>query len=299
MARLAAYALCLLLFSACAKRGELREIVAPTLEPTPQPTLEPTPRAGAQRLSRTAKPARAKPKKDLFAGVFPRLPNSAFAPGEKLTFAVQYFNITGGYATLSISATSDVRGRLCYPIVAEARTHPAFESIIKVRDRIVSYIDKESLVSWGYEKHIREGGFAADAEYEYDPWACEMREPAKYKRADIPVGTQDVLSCFYYFRTLDLKVGQPVYINVTADDMKNYELKVDVVKKEKIKTLAGEFNCLLVEPHLKFKGVFQQKGRVLIWLTDDERKIPVLIKSKIAIGSININLQDAEWVKPN
>jgi hypothetical protein len=54
----------------------------------------------------------------------------------------------------------------------------------------------------------------------------------------------------------------------------------------------------VVQPHLTFQGVFQQKGEVLIWLTDDVRRIPVMVRSKIAIGSININLQDAEWVEP-
>jgi hypothetical protein len=54
----------------------------------------------------------------------------------------------------------------------------------------------------------------------------------------------------------------------------------------------------VVVPELKHEGVFQQKGEVRIWLTDDQRHIPVKIRSKIAIGSININLQEARWVRP-
>jgi hypothetical protein len=89
-----------------------------------------------------------------------------------------------------------------------------------------------------------------------------------------------------------------VLIPVTADDWKSYELSVDVVRREAVTTLAGTFDCLVVVPHMAFKGVFQQTGEVTMWVTDDARHLPVLIKSKIFIGSININLRDAEWVEP-
>ena len=114
----------------------------------------------------------------------------------------------------------------------------------------------------------------------------------------MPINSQDVFSCFYLFRTMPMEVGKSSTIVATADDMKTYDVKVDVLRKEHIKTLAGDFDCVVVQPHLSFQGLFQQKGEVYIWLTDDQRRIPVMVKSKIAIGSININLQDAEWVDP-
>jgi len=152
--------------------------------------------------------------------------------------------------------------------------------------------------SWHYEKHIHEGGFRADASYVYDQRAHVMREPAKGKQVPMPLLAQDVLSCFYYFRTLNTAPGDHLLIPVTADDSKSYQLSVDVLRRERVSCLAGDFDCLVVIPHLAFKGVFQQKGEVTMWVTDDIRRIPVLIKSKIAIGSININLKDAEWVEP-
>jgi hypothetical protein len=65
-----------------------------------------------------------------------------------------------------------------------------------------------------------------------------------------------------------------------------------------VQVLAGGFDCLVIQPLLKFQSVFQQKGDVLIWISDDERRLPVKITSKIAIGSINIELQSADWVRP-
>ena len=226
-----------------------------------------------------------------------KVANHAFTVGEKLTFAVQYGNITAGYAIMSIPEVVAEAGRPVYHLVAIARTHPFFEHIFKVQDRIESYIDVDYLFPWRYEKHLHEGGHIADAQYAYDQRTGFMREPAKGKDEPMPIGSQDVLSCFYYFRTMDMTVGSEQSIRVSADDMKNYELKVNILRKERVSSLAGDFDCVVVQPHLTFQGVFQQKGEVFIWITDDERRIPVKVQSKIAIGSININLQDAEWVE--
>lgn len=227
-----------------------------------------------------------------------KVPNRAFTAGEKLTFAVQYGNVTAGYATLSIPEVLDIGGRPVFHVVGEAKTHPFFETFFKVRDRLETNIDVDYAISWRYEKHLHEGGYIADASYDYDQRAGMIREPAKGKEAPMPISSQDVLSCFYWFRTQPMEIGSEATVQVTADDMKSYGLKVDVLRKERVKTLAGEFDCVVVQPHLTFQGVFQQKGEVFIWLTDDARRIPVMVRSKIVIGSININLQDAEWVEP-
>lgn len=259
-------------------------VAAPEPVPTPKAVPKPTP---------------PPPRKDEAAKHgWKRQRNRAYTVGEKLTFAVQYGNVTAGYATLSIPEAVMVSGRPSFHIVAEAKTHPFFEAIFKVRDRIESFIDVEYGFPWRYEKHLREGGYSADAFYLFDQRAGRIVEPDKGKSEPMPIGSQDVLSCFYWFRTLPLNVGDVATIPVTADNMKTYELKVNVLKKERVKTLAGDFDCILVQPHLTFQGVFQQKGEVFMWITDDERRIPVKVRSKIAIGSININLQDAEWVEP-
>ncbi|HTB22268.1 MAG TPA: DUF3108 domain-containing protein [bacterium] len=223
--------------------------------------------------------------------------NRAYTVGEKLTFAVQYGGLTAGYATLSIPEVLTLDGRPVFHIVAEARSLPFFDAFFRVHDILDSYSDVDYGFSWGYEKHIREGGFKADASYNYDQRRGLILEPAKGTQAFLPPRSQDVLSCFYYFRTQPMTVGSVVDIPVTADDMKNYRLTVNVLRKERVSTLAGDFDCVVVQPHLSFKGVFRQKGDVFLWISDDERRLPVLIRSRIIIGSININLQNAQWVR--
>jgi hypothetical protein len=243
-------------------------------------------------------PKAAAPLDEAAAHRWKPVANTAFTVGERLTFAVQYGGLTAGYATLSIPAVVQRLGRPVFHVVAEARTLPFFETFFRVDDRLDSYIDTDYAFSWGYEKHLQEGRFRANASYDYDQRRGLMLEPAKGTQAPMPIGSQDVLSCFYYFRTQPLIVGSVLSIPVTADDKKSYVVSVNVLRKERVSTLAGSFDCLVVQPHLAFNGVFRQKGEVTLWITDDERHLPVLIRSKIVIGSININLQNAQWVQP-
>jgi len=105
----------------------------------------------------------------------------------------------------------------------------------------------------------------------------------------VPAYVQDVLSAFYLIRTRELKVGQSIFVDNHADK-KNYPLEVKVLRKERIKVPAGTFDCVVVEPILRASGIFQQKGSLTVWLTDDQIKMPVLMKSKVVIGSISTEL---------
>jgi len=105
----------------------------------------------------------------------------------------------------------------------------------------------------------------------------------------IPKYVLDVLGAFYYVRTQRLEPGEPIYL-VSNDHEKNYPLKVLVLKREIKKVKAGTFRTIKVEPQLRGEALFKQKGRIWIWLTDDERKMPVLMKSKVLIGSISTEL---------
>ena len=63
--------------------------------------------------------------------------------------------------------------------------------------------------------------------------------------------------------------------------------------RERIETPAGTFDCVGIEPVLKAGGIFKSSGRLVIWVTDDERRMPVLMKSKVAIGSVSVVLVEA------
>jgi hypothetical protein len=215
--------------------------------------------------------------------------NRAFGAGERFEFSVGYGMIKAGTAVMEIPEIVKLDGRKCYHIVSTAQSNKVFSVFFKVDDKVESFMDMYGLYSLRYDKHIREGKFKADASMIFD----QNNHLAIYHSGkdtfQVPDYVQDVLSAFYFVRTQDLQVGKSIFID-NHTDKKTYSLEVKVLRKERMKVEAGEFDCVVVEPLLKTPGLFEQKGSLTVWLTDDEVKMPVLMKSKVFIGSISTEL---------
>jgi len=211
-----------------------------------------------------------------------------FGEGEKLVFDVQYGIVNAGEASLEIRNISVFDSIACYNIVSNARTNDVFSVFFKVRDRFVSLMDTTDLVSLRYEKHIREGKFKRDESVVFD----QKGHRAIYKDKEVPIAprTQDVLTAMYYVRTLPLAPGQNIAL-ANHTDGKNYPLLIKVLGRERVTVEAGTFDCVIVEPVLRGPAIFQQKGRVTVWVTDDQYRVPVLVKSKVVIGAVSAVLK--------
>ena len=217
-----------------------------------------------------------------------------FGVGERLSFEIKYGFVSAGTATLGIPEIVTERGYECYRIVSLAESNPFFSAFFTVRDVVESYLDTRELVPRRFEKRLREGDFRAHDLVLFD----HDRHVALYPKRDgrlvpISVGAQDVLSSLYYVRMMDLIVGRSVFIDNHADK-KNYPLEIKVLRKERVRVPAGRFDCIVVEPFMRGAGLFSQKGRLTVWLTDDAERIPVLMKSKVVVGSISAVLTDIE-----
>jgi len=217
-----------------------------------------------------------------------------FGAGEKLVFSVQYGLVTAGEATLEVRNLAAIAGHPCYRIVSDARTNDFFSKFFAVRDRYESYMDTTSLYSLRYEKHVHEGKFKRDEAVDFNQ--VTHRAVYKDKTVPIPPRTQDVLSALYYVRTLPLEVGQSISV-ANHTDGKNYPLVIKVLGREHVKVDAGEFDCIIVEPILRGPGVFTQQGRLTVWLTDDRRRMPVIMQSKVVIGHVAAILKSYQVAK--
>jgi len=217
-----------------------------------------------------------------------KLKNTSFGTGEELVFEIRYGFIKAGRAVMSIPDMQTVKGRLCYHVVTTAESNKFISTFFKVRDRVETYIDAEGYFPWKFYKRIREGHYKSDKYVEYDQRKNIVIENKKDTLKVNPF-VQGVLSSFYYTRLKNLKPG--TYFDIdNYGDGKLYPLRVLVHKKETIKVPAGKFKCIVVEPVMRVEGIFKQKGKLKIWLTDDSMRIPVLMKSKALIGSVNVTL---------
>ena len=130
-----------------------------------------------------------------------RIEQKAFGVGERLIFDVNYGFLTAGEATMSVSRIDTIAARPCYHVEFLVNSLPSFSWIYKVEDRYATFIDVEGIVPWKFEQHIREGGYHRDFVAEFD----QFRHVAKTSEGEYPIPpfVHDIMSAFYYARTMD------------------------------------------------------------------------------------------------
>lgn len=231
---------------------------------------------------------------------FRKITQNAFKEGEKLTFEISYGFVTAGEAVMEIDKDfQTMNGRKCYDIRFYVNSTSSFDWVYKVRDFYRTYVDAEGLFPWRFEQHIKEGNYQRDFEAIFDQQNLKAKtftgekDPKKFEgEFDIPMYVQDAMSAFYYARTFDYSkmiTGEITMIQNFYKD-KTYPLEVKYLGKETIEVPAGEFRCIKVEPLVQEGGLFKSEGSIVVWMTDDERKMPVKVKTKVLIGSIDANL---------
>lgn len=217
--------------------------------------------------------------------------NEAFGTGERLEYDIGYKFITAGRAVFSVAKDyADVDGHKCYDIRFTAISLASLEWIYKVRDQYRTFVDVDGIFPWKFEQHQREGGFSKDysATFDQDKHSAITTEGT----FAIPPFVHDIVSSFYYLRTFDLKKYKTGDMVVMQNffDRETHDLQVKIVGRQTVNVKAGKFKCVVVEPMIKSGGLFKSEGRILIWLSDDDRKIPVKVSSAILIGSIDAEL---------
>ncbi|MBL7997819.1 MAG: DUF3108 domain-containing protein [Candidatus Kapabacteria bacterium] len=219
------------------------------------------------------------------------VPNEAFGFGEKLDYRVGYKFITAGNASFEVMPKpATVNGRQCYDIRFEVRSLESLEWLYKVRDRYRTVMDVNGIFPWEFEQSIREGGYSRDVKASFD----QVNHVAKTTEGEYKITPyiHDIVSAFYYIRTQDLRQ----YSNNSIIPLRNFfdreshDLGVKILGKQTVEVAAGKFKCIVIEPLIKDGGLFKSDGRILIWLSDDDRKIPVKVSSKIPIGTIDAEL---------
>jgi hypothetical protein len=213
--------------------------------------------------------------------------NDAFGVGEWLKFSIGYGFIDAGDAVMEIREVVDINNRPVYRIVSTATSNRLFDAVYRVRDTMRTWMDVEGLFSWRFEKRTHEGDYQQVQTVLFD----QERGVAVSGQdtTEVPPYIQDVMAAFYYIRSQPLQVGDTLVVPHFSEG-KQYDLGVIVHEQERIETPAGEFDCIKVEPLLRAEGMFRQEGRVFIWLTDDRLHMPVLVRSKLSVGSIRAEL---------
>ena len=220
----------------------------------------------------------------------------AFHPGETLTYDVSWSGVfSAGTVTMTVESEMLPEEREVLKFVVRGRTQGLVNRVYPVDDTVqsvfdpllmqsVTYILRES---YGKKRRLR----VTEFDHARRTAVCRLNEDPP-KTLAIPEGVQDGLSLLYFLRTReDLPTGRRLDIDV-VDSGKHWTVEVAVLSREKAATAAGEFDTIKIRTSPKDKGVLTGKGVVLLWLTDDDRKVPVRMKSTLKVGSFLFELTD-------
>lgn len=219
---------------------------------------------------------------------FRKVENKAFDYGERLDFEVTYSFIVAGTGYFHILPVPAVRNnRPCYDIRFQVSSLKSLEWIYKVRDSYRTLLDVEGIFPWEFEQHIREGNYKKDYTAVFDQ--VNNFAISGDKKVKVPPYIHDIVSAFFYVRTMNLKAlknGEVFFLENFIDE-KVYKLGVKIHTREIVEVPCGKFKCIKIEPLVTEGGLFKSEGKIYVWLTDDENKIPVKVATKILIGYVS------------
>lgn len=217
--------------------------------------------------------------------------------GETLEYDIYWGVINVGRASLVIDGSVQIGSRTVLHIVSEAHSSSFINNFYKVDDRNEAWLDAEDLSSHGYYKHLSEGKHFVNEWVVFDLPGKRYHGTKLTRKGQVSsfegileYAVNDVLSALYRIRTLDMKPGAAV--NLDVNSKKNWRLTVKAQKTEKLETPYGKKKCLMVEPMVGEEGLFVAKAgkRMLVWITQDDLKVPMMLKAEIFIGSVTAKL---------
>jgi hypothetical protein len=227
--------------------------------------------------------------------LLPPNPGYTFPTKQTLTFAVDWRVFTGGTAVFHLEQQGDL-----LHISATADTIGAVNMLFPVVDRFQSAFDVHTGCSTGFSKQIQEGRrkISSDLTFDYHAGKQNLVErnlvkgTQKTDSANIPACVTDSLSGIFYAASQRLTVGQDIRFPL-ADAMRTVTVTMKVEGREEVKTPAGTFQTVRVQPTAE-EGVVKNRGKIWIWYTDDARHMPVQIQARLFWGTITFHLQSVE-----
>lgn len=226
----------------------------------------------------------------------PVIDNKAFKSGEVLEYRLHYGLINAGTAKLEVKTyPKKIAGREVYHVVGTGKSAGTFDWFFKVRDRYETYLDKDGIFPWLFVRRIDEGGYKKSQDYKFLQHKNKV-DNGEGDVFDTPTGVQDMLSAFYYARTLDFskaKVGQIYTIWSFVDD-EVWPLKIKYAGKETIKVGKKKYKTLKFHPVVQAGRIFKKEEDLNVWISDDKNKIPLMAQAKVLVGSIKLELKKYE-----
>ncbi len=229
-----------------------------------------------------------------------------FSKGENLEFRVHYGLINAGEAVMQIdNQPALINNHMCYKIDVYGKTTGMFDFFMRVRDNWGTYLDADEFIPRRFYRYIEEGRYRKNEIVDFDHESQKAivsrlgkttKTLKKKVEFDIPGKCQDMVSGYYFLRTLDyskISEGEILHLEGFFDD-ETWKMNVRFKGRETINTKLGEIKTLAFAPIMPENSLFDGEDSIQFWLSDDENKIPIKIKAKMFIGAVEIDIKKAE-----
>ena len=228
---------------------------------------------------------------------------SVFESGEWFKFRIHYGIFTASYATMQVH-DSEINGEQMFHVKGRGKSTGLLSLFFKVDDDYQTYFNKKTGVPSKFIRKIDEGGHTKDIliDFDHDNNVALVNDKKHKEKTTHPikVGTQDMMSAFYYLRnnvdTKNLAVGEEFSINMFFDK-ENFDFKLKFLGRETVNTKFGNVPSLKFRPYVQSGRVFKEQESLTVWISDDENKIPLRLQADLVVGSIKADLEAYKGLK--
>lgn len=248
----------------------------------------------------------------LITDTYRYIPQKSIRRGEKIGFRVHYGPINAGEAIMTVDKKLyRLNGRTCYKIDVDGYTTGFFDLVLRVDDTWGTYMDTAALVSHRSYRFIEEGKYSLYEVVDFNHkgnyalltnFDKNNREKiVKKDTFDIPPNVQDIVSAYYYLRTLDFDAfkSNEIFKLTGFFEDSTYTIDIKYLGKERVKTKLGKLDAYVISPIVPENTLFRGDNPVKAWISADDRKIPLKVEAELLVGALAIDvIQYQEGRKP-
>ena len=229
--------------------------------------------------------------------------NYSFDVGEKLEYRVHYGLLNAATATMVVSDKIQYRNnRPCYKVDVYGKSVGVFDLITRINDNWGTYIDTAAIIPHRFYRNIEEGRYRkyeiVDFDHQIDEATTitldkKTKEPRTTTKAKVPDNVQDMVSGYYFMRTLDfskMTKGQVITVDAFFDE-ERFDFKIRYMGRQSLRTKLGRFNTIVLQPIMPENSLFKWEDAIKVWLSDDINKIPLKIKASLFVGAVEIDIK--------
>ncbi len=222
------------------------------------------------------------------------VPPVPFAVGEKLHYRIFWGPLPVGEALLHVRGIEMVDGHECYHFVAEAHTTGLGRALFPMDTVTESWTDRKELFSRRFHQDRHEGRHSRQRQTSYDyvqkQAVTKNLKNGREERVALDGPVQDMVSSLYYARTRPLALNAEQQFVLNTSDA-NYQIRLRPDQRRQLTVRpVGDVPALRVEPKPTLKIVSANSGRMWLWISDDARRLPLVLNSTMSIGSAKMVL---------